>query len=172
MKTLQRSLTLVASLGLLMSAVWTTAAQVPARDGEGSAANAKGDDLPSPRADKQRKLRTKGLEKVLNGKASPAGDNKVVKVAKGQYVELAREGEDEILTVLGEFGTHQSAQHGGDRPGPLHNQIPEPDRSVDNTTIWTDDFSPRHIRAPAFLDAPAPSRCATSTRSSRPTATR
>ena len=48
-----------------------------------------------------------------------------------------------------EFGTAQATHnhggaapinHGG-APGPLHNQIPQPDRAVDNTTIWTPDFS-------------------------------
>ena len=53
-------------------------------------------------------------------------------VAKGQYVELAREGEDPVWTVLGEFG---------DFP---HNNIAEPDRSVDNTTYWVQDFNREH----------------------------
>ena len=57
---------------------------------------------------------------------------------RAQYVELAFEGEDQILTLLGEFGDRQPSpththgtlgviNHGGD-PGPLHNQIPQPDR--------------------------------------------
>jgi hypothetical protein len=50
---------------------------------------------------------------------------------KGRYVELEREREDLIFTVLGEFGTQIVPQLGG-TPGPLHNQIPEPDRTVDN----------------------------------------
>ena len=36
--------------------------------------------------------------------------HKVGKVAKGQYVELAREGEDSIFTVLGEFGNTRSTR--------------------------------------------------------------
>ena len=68
---------------------------------------------------------------------------------KGQFVELAFEGEDKILTLLGQFGAEPATHvhgalgtidHGG-APGPLHNEIPEPDRSVDNTTIWAPDFS-------------------------------
>ncbi|GIG28976.1 immune inhibitor A domain-containing protein [Cellulomonas marina] len=87
------------------------------------------DDLSSPLSDKQRELRAAALEKVVSGEAQPVGDNKVVQVAKGQYVELARQDTDAIWTVLGEFS---------DLP---HNTIPEPDRSVDNTTIWAPDFS-------------------------------
>ena len=68
-------------------------------------------------------------------------------------MELAFEGEDQILTLLGEFGedpaTHDHGalgviNHGGD-PGPLHNEIPQPDRlGVDNTTIWEPDFNPAY----------------------------
>ena len=54
---------------------------------------------------------------------------KTHEVAKGQFVELEREGEDPVWTVLGEFADYP------------HNSIPEPDRSVDNTTIWTADFN-------------------------------
>jgi immune inhibitor A len=85
--------------------------------------------LPHPLGDKQRELREQALEEVLQGEATPRGDNEVVEVAKGQYVELAQEDSDAIWTVLGEFS---------DLP---HNEIPRPDRTVDNTTIWTEDFS-------------------------------
>jgi immune inhibitor A len=90
---------------------------------------ARAHDLPHPLGDKQRELREQALEEVLQGEATPRGDNEVVEVAKGQYVELAQEDSDAIWTVLGEFS---------DLP---HNEIPRPDRTVDNTTIWTEDFS-------------------------------
>jgi immune inhibitor A len=109
----------------------------------------KSDNLQSAAQKKQAKLKQTALNMVLKGQAKPAGKNKVVKVAKGQYVELAFEGEDQILTLLGQFGNGQPTHnhgalgsinhHGTD--GPLHNRIPEPDRSVDNTTIWAPDFS-------------------------------
>ena len=83
---------------------------------------------------------------TLQGQATPSGKNRVVRVGKSQYVELARESEDSIFTVLGEFGTGVATTHDVERdplrrPRALHNQIPEPDRSVDNSTIWTADFS-------------------------------
>lgn len=65
------------------------------------------------------------VDAQLNGKAF----GKTHEVARGQYVELARDGEDPVWTVLGEFA---------DFP---HNNIAEPDRSVDNTTIWEEDFN-------------------------------
>ncbi|MDQ4007532.1 MAG: immune inhibitor A, partial [Actinomycetota bacterium] len=108
---------------------------------------------------KQRALRTKAQEKVLKGQAQSTdqgGDN-VVKVAKGQYVELAREGEDSIWTVTAEFGdapaTHEGLTHEGPA-GPMHNEIPKPDRSVDNTTIWAPDFSRDYYMDLLFSEEP------------------
>ena len=63
-------------------------------------AGARGDDYRHPKGDQKRLLRQKGLQAKLQGKAA----GKVHQVAKGQYVELEREGEDLIWTVLGEFG--------------------------------------------------------------------
>jgi immune inhibitor A len=85
----------------------------------------KNDDRPDPLSLAQRDTRQKGLEAKLNGKAY----GKTHAVARGQYVELEREGEDPVWTVLGEFSDMS------------HNEMPEPDRSVDNTNIWTADFS-------------------------------
>jgi immune inhibitor A len=62
-----------------------------------------------------------------------------------RFVEIAREKTDQIFVVLVEFGDQQpsfppdpAAQR---TEGPLHNQIPQPDRSVDNSTVWRSDFS-------------------------------
>jgi immune inhibitor A len=111
----------------------------------------KTDNLPGRLAKKQDALKQKAREMVFKGKATPTGKDQVVKVAKGQYVQLAFEGEDQILTFLGQFGQNQATHnhggtigvvnHGG-TAGPSHNQIPEPNRKgVDNTTIWTKDFN-------------------------------
>ena len=108
-------------------------------------------DLPSPLSDKQRALRAVALEMQVEGKI-PRGA-KVGKVAKGQYVQLAREGEDSIWTVIGDFGTQVNPTYGGDA-GPVHNEIPEPDRSVDNTTIWSPDFSRQLLTSAPFTRVP------------------
>jgi immune inhibitor A len=81
-------------------------------------------------------------------------------VAPGQFVELAFEGSDNILTLLGEFGSGDDPTHGGTRNHAgahdpdgnaendvWHNEIPEPDRTVDNTTIWEEDFSQEYYDA-------------------------
>jgi immune inhibitor A len=82
----------------------------------------KEDNRPDPVSAKKAEQKKQALEAKLNGKAY----GKTHAVARGQYVELERQGEDPIWTVLGEFADLQ------------HNEIPEPDRSVDNTTIWAD----------------------------------
>ena len=110
-------------------------------------------DNPShPLGDKQMELRQKGFEAKVNGKT----DGPVAEVAKGQFVELTREGEDSIWTVLGEFGTqdHPAPILFSGVPGPVHNQIPEPDRSVDNTTIWAPDFTEAYYEDLLFSEAP------------------
>jgi len=96
------------------------------------------DDKPDPLTLNQRERRKKGLEAKLAGKAY----GKVHEVARGQYVELVREGDGAIWTVLGEFA---------DLP---HNSLPEPDRTVDNKSIWVPDFSRDYYMDLLFNDAP------------------
>ena len=117
-----------------------------------------GDDLPNPYAEKQRALRKKALERKLRG--DPRAQGKVVEVARGQYVELAREATDKIFVVLAEFGNERHPSF-PDNPayatkfdGPGYNEIPEPDRSVDNTTIWQADYSQQHFETLYFSQDP------------------
>lgn len=83
-------------------------------------------------------LLQKGLEAKLNGKAY----GKTYQVARGQFVQLAREGEGAVWTVLGEFA---------DFP---HDNMPEPDRAVNNTTIWVPEFSRDYYMDLLFNEAP------------------
>ena len=138
------ALALVLSIGVGGSVAASTAKDKdPSKGGK--------DNLEHPLGKKQAALHAKGLAMKLEGKI-PA-NAKVAKVANGQYVELAREGEDSIWTVLGEFGDGIRQPQGG-TPGPLRNQIPQPDRSVDNTTIWTADFTPSYYEDLLFSEAP------------------
>ncbi len=98
----------------------------------------KNDNLPDPLTTQQLELKEKAIEAKLSGKAP----GKVHQVAKGQYVELVREGEGVLWTVLGEFADL------------AHNTLPEPDRAVDNTTIWVPDFSRDYYMDMLFNDAP------------------
>lgn len=110
-------------------------------------------DNPShPLGDKQAELKAKGFEAKMNGKTN----GPVAEVAKGQFVELERQGEDSIWTVIAEFGPddHPAPILFSGVPGPLHNEIPEPDRSVDNTTIWAPDFNEAYYEELLFSEAP------------------
>nr|WP_238355557.1 immune inhibitor A domain-containing protein [Kribbella sandramycini] len=132
------------------------------------------DELSNPLEEKRRELRQEALTKVLSGKAKTEQRNgsTVVKVgtktagAKGvknktgkvdQYVELAREKSDKIFVVLAEFGNERhpnypdqdtSPNFAGPATfeGPLRNAIPEPDRSVDNSTVWHPDYSQKYFQ--------------------------
>ncbi len=86
---------------------------------------------------------------------------------KAQYVELSREKTDKIFVILAEFGNQRDPDYPdqdtapavpGPRvfDGPLHNAIPEPDRSQDNKTIWQPDFNRAHYEDLYFGTGDAP----------------
>jgi len=141
--------TIAISVALLSSAAL---AAPPQReyDKAFNADRVQGDNLRHPKGEQQNALKQKALEAKVLGKTS----GKVHEVAKGQFVELEREGEDLIWTVTADFGDTEGWPpylDGGD-PGPQHNQIPEPDRTVDNTTIWVEDFNREHFMELLFAE--------------------
>ncbi len=150
--TLRRCIALTAIAGLVPLVASPDALAAPGHETKGN----KSDNIEHPRGKKQAELRKQGLQKLLKGQKQAKGPNKVVEVAKGQFVELARQGEDKIWTVLGDFGPadHPAPILFSGVPGPVHNQIPAPDRAVDNTTIWTSDFSPGHYKNMLFSESP------------------
>lgn len=141
-----------------------TLAGPPAAAGSGSGKDVAGlhdapgkgrsDNLQSPMAVKQAANRQAALQRKVQG--DPAAQGKVVKVGKGQYVKLANEGTDRIFVLVVEFGNEQYPNpifqgppadgSTTDVTGPLHNEIPAPDRSVDNTTLWQADYTPAHYQ--------------------------
>ncbi|HEX5641199.1 MAG TPA: immune inhibitor A domain-containing protein [Thermoleophilia bacterium] len=123
--------TLLTILMLLLAAPVVWAAAVANSNGASDARNrqVRRDDRHSPLADKQAALKQVALEKKLQGKLTGKDKNGVVEVAEGQFVKLELEGEDPVWTMLGEFA---------DFP---HNNIAEPNRAYDNSTIWVQDFS-------------------------------
>ena len=46
-------------------------------------------------------------------------------------------------SFLTQFGDEIDPRYGGD-PGPRHNEIAEPDRETDNSTIWQEDYNREH----------------------------
>jgi len=105
------------------------------------------DNLPNPLARRQAKLRKEALELLAHGKAEKQpqrSGGSTVSLAGGETVEFFdNDKQANVWTVLSEFGT-QSLGRYGSSPGPLHNQIPEPDRTRDNSTQWTSDFNLAH----------------------------
>ena len=131
------------------------------------------DNLPNPLDAKRSELRESAIVGVLNGDLTPEqkGDSTVVKVGteqtssangdtaarskskshtKSQYVELSRETTDRIFVVLAEFGDQPSpyepAENAQRTEGPLHNEIPKPNRKDDNSTVWNPDYSQSYFQ--------------------------
>ncbi|MER6910602.1 immune inhibitor A domain-containing protein [Streptomyces sp. NPDC000594] len=120
-------------------------------------------DLDGPFSKQQKQQRQTALEQVISGESTvqKRGASQVVKLDKGKYVELGREKTDKIFTILLEFGDKvdnttlhdpdgpegpeaPAVKYGG-TPGPLHNVIAEPNRAVNNTTIWQADYNRAHF---------------------------
>ncbi|WP_422756846.1 immune inhibitor A domain-containing protein [Micromonospora sp. WMMD708] len=104
-----------------------------------------------------------GSTVVKVGKTQAAGKNNARTTASGvaqtqdQYVELGREQTDKIFVILAEFGNerHPSYPDQDTAPavpgptrfdGPLHNEIPAPNRAVDNSTVWQADYNADYYR--------------------------
>ncbi|HET9915189.1 MAG TPA: immune inhibitor A domain-containing protein [Anaerolineales bacterium] len=111
------------------------------------------DDAPHPLGTEQREAKATAIEAKLHGKSDGDNNHRSHRVSRRHYVELERLGEDTIWTILAEFGNTIHPVTLGD-PGPVRNQIPEPDRSVDNTTIWAPDFNKAYYEGMLFSEAP------------------
>ena len=107
---------------------------------------------PLPLARKKAAQTEAAIQKRVEGDKAYQG--KTAKVGKGQYVQLQREGTDPVFVIIVEFGDEQYPNplfqgppadgSTSDVTGPRHNEIPEPDRSVDNTTLWQADYDKAH----------------------------
>ncbi|WP_091668755.1 immune inhibitor A domain-containing protein [Micromonospora auratinigra] len=98
----------------------------------------------------------RGLTKSTRTGAGPTED---------QYVELGRERTDKIFVILAEFGDerHPDFPDKDTTPrtagpvkfdGPLSNQIPQPNRAVDNSTVWQPNYDADYFRKLYFGTAP------------------
>ena len=110
-------LSIFAIVAILVIAVVPAAGAAPSASGginDDPSFVQKEDNRPDPLTTKQQELKQEALQAKLNGKAY----GKTHEVARGQFVQLEREGEGTLWTVLGEFADLQ------------HNTMPEPDRAV------------------------------------------
>ncbi|MEU5721373.1 immune inhibitor A domain-containing protein [Micromonospora sp. NPDC047738] len=110
------------------------------------------DNLPDPKADQHREVRKQAIADLLTGKAKLQTRNgsKVIQVKDDLFVEYQQAPKvDPIFTMLVNFGDKTDPRTGG-TPGPVVNQIPEPDRKWDgsstdnNSTLWRPDFHREH----------------------------
>ncbi|OLF07120.1 protease [Actinophytocola xinjiangensis] len=117
-----------------------------------------------------RKAEKRGSSTVVNMGSKPGPNTSAsargAKAGKvDQYVELSREKTDNIFVVLVEFGDERHPNYPDQDtaptvPGPVtfdgprYNEIPEPDRSVDNSTIWQPNYDRQHFQDLYFSDDP------------------
>jgi immune inhibitor A len=154
MRTFVRRATAWAMAGVMtIGFAAPTAAAVPAADrAPGSAMRP--DNRPGPLTARQEARRKAAQRLILSGQKSPNADG-VVQIAEDKFFQAAVDGTDQIFTILAEFGDQGSGRF-GTVPGPLHNQIPKPNRPIvdgqdnpdydpavpyDNFRAWTEDFN-------------------------------
>jgi len=123
----------------LITSVAPVMAAAPSNDRDPAAKQVRSDNRPGPLTERQNARRKAAQELILSGKASPNEDG-VVQLADDKFFQAAVTGTGRVFTILSEFGDQGSGKLGRD-PGPLHNEIPEPDRDLDNNTHWVADFS-------------------------------
>ena len=106
-------------------------------------------------------IREQALEKRLR----TGGTGQAEKLGRGVYGRVAQSGKDRIFVVLAQFGdtrhsaycdetedtapdtcTYPSDGTPEQYDGPLHNQIPKPNRKYDNSTLWQADYNRSHYR--------------------------
>ena len=141
-RTLSGLLAGTAALALGATMAPTVHAATPARDSATPAAS-KSDNRPGPLTKRQEQRREKALALLESGattaKPSREGGTVVDLAATSDtdasaYYEFPVDKTDHVLTILSEFGG----------TGEQHNQIPEPDRTKDNSTYWVPDFNKAH----------------------------
>jgi immune inhibitor A len=96
--------------------------------------------------------RNKALNAVLSGEAQYENRGGILgAVVDGKFTKIATT-TDSIFVILTQFGDKVDPRYGGD-PGPRHNEIEQPDREVDNSTIWLPDFNREHYQKTYFETA-------------------
>jgi immune inhibitor A len=110
----------------LTTLVAPVAAAPPSRDQRGAVERP--DSRPGPLSQRDQARRNAAWELIRSGQRSPNNDG-VVALAEEKYVEAVVGGEARLFTILAEFGS-EAAGRFGRVPGPLHNEIPVPNRET------------------------------------------
>ena len=115
----------------------------------GTSGNPSDDVTPPAWRQKYDQIRQDALQKRLR----TGGKGAAEKVGKRTFGRVAQTGTDRIFVVLADFGdTRHSAfpdnpDSGAQRfDGPLNNQIPKPDRKVDNSTLWEKNYNQKYYQ--------------------------
>src|SRR6478735_7223464 len=151
----------VAVSALAFGALQAPAQAAPPANDPDAAAASQPDNLPTPFAEQAAAQRADAVDKLLKGQATleMRGGQRVIKVAKNpadpnskdKFVLYDVNREEDIFTILTDFGTQTKAGQ-STAPGPVHNQIPAPDRvwdgnaTDDNSTYWVKDFNQAHYQ--------------------------
>ena len=140
--------TLVLALAVTVGALSASAAGGRDRDTSRDGKTRK-HDFETVLSKRQREARQDGLERKAHGKFREG--QRVGRLFKKRYVELELEKTDRIFVILAEFGDTRHSlwpdlpASGAVRfDGPLHNEIPRPNRRVDNSTLWQADYDTEH----------------------------
>lgn len=148
---LTRSAAALAAGALLITGLAAGASAAPPPEAPGADAPAhRPDNRPGPLTKRQEALRKAAHQKLRAGEATE-NDEGVTEVAEDKYVQTTLTGEAQVFTILAEFGDQGSGRL-GTTPGPLHNEIEEPNRTADNSTIWIEDFSPEYYEGLFYGD--------------------
>jgi immune inhibitor A len=148
-----------ASPGTTASADGSTASASAARPRDRSSAPAFADSIRGKRlrghvlntpdwAKKQEAIAREALEKRLR----TGGSGEAERISKNTFGRVENTGREKIFVVLAEFGkvTHPAVpddpaqSDATEFDGPLHNKIPEPDRTRDNSTLWQPRYTVKH----------------------------
>jgi immune inhibitor A len=149
---------IAAATALSLTTPQAGASSAPSSPSEPAAApTSTGDTLTTPWREKYDAIRAAAVEQRLR----TGGKGNAERLGRGVYGKVAQTGTDRIFVVLAEFGNVRHSRYCDstvatptcDRPsdgspetyeGPLHNQIPKPDRSEDNSTNWTKNYNRAH----------------------------
>ena len=140
---------IAAALALPLSAAQAEAASAAAAPQVSDSAGTPSDDLTPPDWRlKYDQIRQDAIQQRLR----TGGKGAAEKVGKRTFGRVAQTGTDRIFVVLADFGdTRHSAypddpESGAQRfDGPLNNEIPKPNRKVDNSTNWNKDYSQKYF---------------------------
>ena len=152
----------VTGLTAPLQAQATPVVKAPVSGDPAAAQASRHDNLPNPLAEAQAAERKDAVAKLLKGEATTRtiNGNRVIEVKskgadkngkpkKSKYVNYPVNREEDIFTILTDFGDKTMPATGG-TAGPVHNNIASPDRTWDgnatddNSTYWTKDFNRQH----------------------------